>query len=133
MRLSMSAAGMPLRSSDSRTTAPPRTVASVSTRVPLKEVPMAVRQAETMTASGIRWSSLEACRATEAGFWAGHMLPARPWRQPSGGRAQVRSDLVKIILSADRCTGHGRCYSLAPELFDSDDEGHSVLIASEVP
>jgi ferredoxin len=50
-----------------------------------------------------------------------------------GGRAQVRSDLVKIILSADRCTGHGRCYSLAPELFDSDDEGHSVLIASEVP
>jgi ferredoxin len=40
---------------------------------------------------------------------------------------------VKIVLDADRCTGHGRCYSLAPELFDSDDEGHSVVIASEVP
>jgi ferredoxin len=36
---------------------------------------------------------------------------------------------VKIILDADRCTGHGRCYSLAPELFDSDDEGHSVVLA----
>ena len=40
---------------------------------------------------------------------------------------------VKIVLDLDRCTGHGRCYSLAPELFDSDDEGHSVVIASEVP
>jgi ferredoxin len=42
---------------------------------------------------------------------------------------------VKIILDADRCTGHGRCYSLAPELFDSDHEGHSVVLApgDEVP
>ena len=23
------------------------------------------------------------------------------------------------------CTGHGRCYSLAPEVFDADDEGYS--------
>ena len=45
----------------------------------------------------------------------------------------IHSCLVKIVLDADRCTGHGRCYSLAPELFDSDDEGHSVLIAPEVP
>jgi ferredoxin len=40
---------------------------------------------------------------------------------------------VKIVLDSDRCTGHGRCYSLAPELFDADDEGHSVVLASEVP
>jgi ferredoxin len=40
---------------------------------------------------------------------------------------------VKIVLDSDRCTGHGRCYSLAPELFDADDEGHSVVIAPEVP
>jgi ferredoxin len=45
----------------------------------------------------------------------------------------IHSGLVKIVLDADRCTGHGRCYSLAPKLFDSDDEGHSVLLASEVP
>ena len=40
---------------------------------------------------------------------------------------------VRLVLDADRCTGHGRCYSLAPELFDSDDEGHSVLLHPEVP
>jgi ferredoxin len=40
---------------------------------------------------------------------------------------------MRIVLDADRCTGHGRCYSLAPELFDSDDEGHSVVVAAEVP
>lgn len=25
-----------------------------------------------------------------------------------------------------RCTGHGRCYMLAPDLFDADDDGYSV-------
>jgi len=34
---------------------------------------------------------------------------------------------VRIVLDSDLCTGHGRCYSLAPELFDADDEGHSVV------
>jgi ferredoxin len=40
---------------------------------------------------------------------------------------------VRIVLDAPRCTGHGRCYSLAPELFDSDDEGHSLVLTPEVP
>jgi ferredoxin len=40
---------------------------------------------------------------------------------------------VRIVLDSDLCTGHGRCYTLAPELFDTDDEGHSVLLATEVP
>ncbi len=40
---------------------------------------------------------------------------------------------MRIVLDSDRCTGHGRCYSLAPELFDSDDDGHSVVLATEVP
>jgi ferredoxin len=40
---------------------------------------------------------------------------------------------VRIELDAERCTGHGRCYSLAPELFDADDMGHSVLLVEEVP
>lgn len=37
------------------------------------------------------------------------------------------------MLDADRCTGHGRCYTLAPELFDADDRGHSVVLQAEVP
>ncbi len=40
---------------------------------------------------------------------------------------------MRIVLDSELCTGHGRCYSLAPELFDTDDEGHSVLLATEVP
>jgi ferredoxin len=34
----------------------------------------------------------------------------------------------RISLDADACCGHGRCYSLAPDLFDADDYGHSVLL-----
>ena len=69
-------------------------------------------------------------------------IPATTKRQvgpgvgPGLGRAngpEVHSASVKIVLDSDRCTGHGRCYSLAPELFDCDDEGHSVVLASEVP
>jgi ferredoxin len=40
---------------------------------------------------------------------------------------------VRITIDTDRCTGHGRCYSLAPGLFDSDDEGHGLLLTSEIP
>jgi ferredoxin len=35
---------------------------------------------------------------------------------------------MRIVLDRAKCQGHGRCYSLAPELFDSDDEGYSELI-----
>jgi ferredoxin len=35
---------------------------------------------------------------------------------------------MKIVFDADKCQGHGRCYALAPELFESDDEGQSVLL-----
>lgn len=40
---------------------------------------------------------------------------------------------MRLVIDNEACTGHGRCYSLAPELFDSDDYGHSVLLHSEVP
>ena len=34
---------------------------------------------------------------------------------------------MRLQLDNSKCQGHGRCYALAPELFDSDDEGYSVL------
>jgi ferredoxin len=40
---------------------------------------------------------------------------------------------MRIILDEDACTGHGRCYDIAPELFGADDAGHSVLLAAGVP
>ncbi len=39
---------------------------------------------------------------------------------------------MKLILDTERCTGHGRCYSLAPNLFDCDDQGHGVLLVGSV-
>lgn len=35
---------------------------------------------------------------------------------------------MRLTLDGSHCQGHGRCYSLAPELFDSDDEGYAVLL-----
>ncbi|MEX0665709.1 MAG: ferredoxin [Acidimicrobiia bacterium] len=40
---------------------------------------------------------------------------------------------MKVTVDAAACTGHGRCYSLAPEVFEPDDDGHSVVIAADVP
>ena len=40
---------------------------------------------------------------------------------------------MHIVLGSDLCTGQRRCYSPAPELFDSGDEVHSVRLAQQVP
>jgi ferredoxin len=42
---------------------------------------------------------------------------------------------MRVTVDPDVCTGHGRCYALAPELFGSDDFGHcEILVADgEVP
>ena len=34
---------------------------------------------------------------------------------------------MRIDLDREKCQGHGRCYALAPSLFDTDDEGYAVL------
>ena len=41
---------------------------------------------------------------------------------------------MRIVLDTEKCQGHGRCYSLAPQLFDSDDDGYAVVkVEGEVP
>lgn len=40
---------------------------------------------------------------------------------------------MRVRIDADACVGHGRCYALEPELFDSDDVGHAVALLDEVP
>jgi ferredoxin len=37
---------------------------------------------------------------------------------------------MKLIIDEERCTGHGRCYSLAPELFEDDEYGFGTPIGS---
>lgn len=35
-------------------------------------------------------------------------------------------------IDTDVCAGHGRCYSLAPAWFDSDDVGYAVVVAGDL-
>lgn len=35
---------------------------------------------------------------------------------------------VRVRIDDERCVGHGRCYMLAPELFEPDEVGNSVVI-----
>ena len=35
---------------------------------------------------------------------------------------------MKLALDSHLCAGHGRCYELAPELLEPDEEGHAVLL-----
>ena len=35
---------------------------------------------------------------------------------------------MKVSVNAEKCQGHGRCFALAPDLFDLDDFGLSSVI-----
>lgn len=34
---------------------------------------------------------------------------------------------MKVRVDADRCEGHGRCYALAPAIFEPDDIGNAQV------
>jgi ferredoxin len=40
--------------------------------------------------------------------------------------------MTRVSVDLDLCTGHGRCYTLAPEVFDADDVGHCVVLVDDV-
>lgn len=40
--------------------------------------------------------------------------------------------MTRVCVDPDLCTGHGRCYTLAPDVFDADDYGHSVVRVADV-
>jgi ferredoxin len=35
---------------------------------------------------------------------------------------------MKVRIDRERCTGHGRCYAVAPDVFDTDDDGFGVVL-----
>jgi ferredoxin len=37
-----------------------------------------------------------------------------------------------VAVDADRCVGHGRCYTLAPAIFDADEVGHAIVLVENV-
>ena len=40
--------------------------------------------------------------------------------------------MTRVSVDAELCTGHGRCYTLAPDVFDADEVGHSIVLVGEV-
>jgi ferredoxin len=40
---------------------------------------------------------------------------------------------MRIEVDGDACTGHGRCYTLAPAVYEPDDEGYCATRSAEVP
>jgi len=40
---------------------------------------------------------------------------------------------MKITLRRDLCSGHGRCYALAPEVYEPDDVGYCAPLFDIVP
>ena len=39
---------------------------------------------------------------------------------------------MRVRVDREKCTGHGRCYALAPEVYDADDEGSCVIPEQQV-
>jgi ferredoxin len=39
---------------------------------------------------------------------------------------------MRVAIDESRCQGHGRCFSIAPELFESDDLGNGVVIGDGI-
>ena len=40
---------------------------------------------------------------------------------------------MKVVIDTELCHGHGRCYMLAPDVFEPDDRGHGVVTRAEIP
>lgn len=38
---------------------------------------------------------------------------------------------MRITLDSEKCQGHGRCYALAPTVFEPDEEGYAVLLIND--
>ena len=39
---------------------------------------------------------------------------------------------MRLSVGADLCRGHGRCYTLAPDLLQDDDEGYVTVRGQEI-
>ncbi len=40
--------------------------------------------------------------------------------------------MMKLVIDADRCQGHNRCYAIVPELVDVDDLGQAFVLSDGV-
>lgn len=42
--------------------------------------------------------------------------------------SEITGSAARVWVDPDKCQGHNRCYSLAPELFDVDDLGNATAV-----
>ena len=40
---------------------------------------------------------------------------------------------MKVRVDLSLCVGHGRCYALAPDVFEDDERGHCKLLLESLP
>jgi ferredoxin len=40
---------------------------------------------------------------------------------------------MRVKVDEELCTGHGRCYALAPDVYAPDDRGHCLILVEDVP
>ncbi len=40
---------------------------------------------------------------------------------------------MKVRVELTLCVGHGRCYALAPDIFEDDERGYCTLLLESVP
>jgi ferredoxin len=41
---------------------------------------------------------------------------------------------MRVLIDPERCQGHGRCYSLVPQLFGEDEDGYGTVLGDgQVP
>lgn len=39
---------------------------------------------------------------------------------------------LRVRVDVEKCVGHGRCYVLAPDVFEEDDRGYCVIPRAEL-
>lgn len=40
---------------------------------------------------------------------------------------------LRVRVDLEKCVGHGRCYVLAPEVFEEDERGNCVVLREALP
>ena len=40
---------------------------------------------------------------------------------------------MKIVVDHDKCSAHGRCFAVASDVYDVDDDGFNAMDGTEVP
>ena len=66
-------------------------------------------------------------------------IEERVQQRPSGSRTEAANHTkvgytgeMRVRVDHEKCTGHGRCYTLAPDVYESDDEGSCSIPNEEV-